>query len=186
MAVSPGRRGGWSLETDWLKTVQDATGRRLQRAYFAIGSCGVAPPGRSEEDILGRNQAGGLPASDGSPDRCHRSRKSCRRGSKPSSFRSKRLPPPCSPRPLSPSQFRNFSLFRSHSAALSRRRRPPPVAENQKLRWKKALSVELIKVPESCSLNSTWAFFRVPGVEFIDENGGGPGVRLRKRQRKGG
>jgi hypothetical protein len=24
------------------------------------------------------------------------------------------------------------------------------------------------------------------GVEFIDENGGGPGVRLRKRQRKKG
>ncbi|MGB7102689.1 MAG: hypothetical protein WBD95_28500, partial [Xanthobacteraceae bacterium] len=24
------------------------------------------------------------------------------------------------------------------------------------------------------------------GIEFIDENGGGPGVRLRKRQRKGG
>jgi transcriptional regulator with XRE-family HTH domain len=24
------------------------------------------------------------------------------------------------------------------------------------------------------------------GVEFIDENGGGPGVRLRKRQRKNG
>jgi hypothetical protein len=28
--------------------------------------------------------------------------------------------------------------------------------------------------------------FESPGVEFIDENGGGPGVRLRKRQpRKG-
>jgi hypothetical protein len=25
--------------------------------------------------------------------------------------------------------------------------------------------------------------FAVAGVEFIDENGGGPGVRLRKRQR---
>jgi hypothetical protein len=25
-----------------------------------------------------------------------------------------------------------------------------------------------------------------PGVEFIDENGGGPGVRLRKRQPKKG
>jgi hypothetical protein len=25
--------------------------------------------------------------------------------------------------------------------------------------------------------------FEVAGVEFIDENGGGPGVRLRKRQR---
>jgi hypothetical protein len=24
----------------------------------------------------------------------------------------------------------------------------------------------------------------VAGVEFIDDNGGGPGVRLRKRQRK--
>ena len=24
---------------------------------------------------------------------------------------------------------------------------------------------------------------QLPGVEFIDENGGGPGVRLRKRQR---
>jgi len=27
---------------------------------------------------------------------------------------------------------------------------------------------------------------RTAGVEFIDENGGGPGVRLRKRQRKPG
>jgi hypothetical protein len=27
--------------------------------------------------------------------------------------------------------------------------------------------------------------FEAAGVEFIDENGGGPGVRLRKRQRKG-
>jgi hypothetical protein len=26
--------------------------------------------------------------------------------------------------------------------------------------------------------------FELAGVEFIDENGGGPGVRLRKRQRK--
>jgi hypothetical protein len=26
--------------------------------------------------------------------------------------------------------------------------------------------------------------FEAAGVEFIDENGGGPGVRLRKRQRK--
>jgi len=25
--------------------------------------------------------------------------------------------------------------------------------------------------------------FEVAGVEFIDENGGGPGVRLRKRQK---
>jgi transcriptional regulator with XRE-family HTH domain len=25
--------------------------------------------------------------------------------------------------------------------------------------------------------------FRTAGIEFIDENGGGPGVRLRKRQR---
>jgi hypothetical protein len=26
--------------------------------------------------------------------------------------------------------------------------------------------------------------FQLAGVEFIDENGGGPGVRLRKRQQK--
>jgi hypothetical protein len=32
----------------------------------------------------------------------------------------------------------------------------------------------------------TWRFgspLEMAGVEFIDENGGGPGVRLRKRQR---
>jgi hypothetical protein len=28
--------------------------------------------------------------------------------------------------------------------------------------------------------------FETAGVEFIDENGGGPGVRLRKRQQKKG
>jgi hypothetical protein len=28
--------------------------------------------------------------------------------------------------------------------------------------------------------------FELAGVEFIDENGGGPGVRLRKRQPKKG
>jgi hypothetical protein len=26
--------------------------------------------------------------------------------------------------------------------------------------------------------------FELAGIEFIDENGGGPGVRLRKRQKK--
>jgi hypothetical protein len=28
--------------------------------------------------------------------------------------------------------------------------------------------------------------FEAVGVEFIDENGGGPGVRLRKRQQRNG
>ena len=28
-----------------------------------------------------------------------------------------------------------------------------------------------------------WRTLEVGGIEFIDENGGGPGVRLRKRQR---
>jgi hypothetical protein len=28
------------------------------------------------------------------------------------------------------------------------------------------------------------AYGRLPAIEFIDENGGGPGVRLRKRHRK--
>ena len=32
---------------------------------------------------------------------------------------------------------------------------------------------------------SCWAM-KAAGVEFIDENGGGPGVRLRKRQPKKG
>ena len=32
---------------------------------------------------------------------------------------------------------------------------------------------------------SCWAM-KAAGVEFIDENGGGPGVRLRKQQQKRG
>ena len=28
-----------------------------------------------------------------------------------------------------------------------------------------------------------WRVFEAAGVEFIDENGGGPGVRLRNRQK---
>jgi hypothetical protein len=31
---------------------------------------------------------------------------------------------------------------------------------------------------------STFRNWPTPGVEFIDENGGGPGVRLKKRQQK--
>ena len=34
--------------------------------------------------------------------------------------------------------------------------------------------------------NQTSADLNSAGVEFIDENGGGPGVRLRKRQQKKG
>jgi hypothetical protein len=29
-----------------------------------------------------------------------------------------------------------------------------------------------------------WALLEAAGVEFIDENGGGPGLRLRKRPQK--
>jgi hypothetical protein len=29
----------------------------------------------------------------------------------------------------------------------------------------------------------SWRALELAGVEFIDENGGGPGLRLRKRQR---
>jgi transcriptional regulator with XRE-family HTH domain len=36
------------------------------------------------------------------------------------------------------------------------------------------------------SLELIAAVLRKAGVEFIDENGGGPGVRLRKQQRKKG
>jgi DNA-binding XRE family transcriptional regulator len=36
------------------------------------------------------------------------------------------------------------------------------------------------------TLNSIEAVLKRAGVEFIDENGGGPGVRLRKRHQKKG
>ena len=36
---------------------------------------------------------------------------------------------------------------------------------------------------DQTSLETIEAVLRKAGVEFIDENGGGPGVRLRKRQR---
>ncbi len=36
------------------------------------------------------------------------------------------------------------------------------------------------------AIEAIWRALKGAGVEFIDENGGGPGVRLRKRQPKKG
>jgi transcriptional regulator with XRE-family HTH domain len=38
--------------------------------------------------------------------------------------------------------------------------------------------------PRNATLEVIRQAFEAAGVEFIDENGGGPGVRLRKRERK--
>ena len=38
--------------------------------------------------------------------------------------------------------------------------------------------------PRHATLEVIRRALEVAGVEFIDENGGGPGVRLRKRQQK--
>ena len=40
-----------------------------------------------------------------------------------------------------------------------------------------------VSQPRRATLEVIRRAFEVAGVEFIDENGGGPGVRLRKRQR---
>jgi transcriptional regulator with XRE-family HTH domain len=40
--------------------------------------------------------------------------------------------------------------------------------------------------PRRGTLELIWHAFESTGVVFIDENGGGPGVRLRKRQQKKG
>ena len=40
-----------------------------------------------------------------------------------------------------------------------------------------------ISRPRRATLEVIRRAFEVAGIEFIDENGGGPGVRLRKRQR---
>jgi len=40
-----------------------------------------------------------------------------------------------------------------------------------------------ISQPRRATLDVVRRAFEIAGVEFIDENGGGPGVRLRKRQR---
>ena len=40
--------------------------------------------------------------------------------------------------------------------------------------------------PRRATLEVIRRAFEFAGVEFIDENGGGPGVRLRKRQQKRG
>ncbi len=40
--------------------------------------------------------------------------------------------------------------------------------------------------PRRATLDVIRRAFELAGVEFIDENGGGPGVRLRKPLRKGG
>jgi hypothetical protein len=36
-----------------------------------------------------------------------------------------------------------------------------------------------------CPIAAIRATLEKPGIEFIEENGGGPGVRLRKAKRKG-
>ena len=41
-------------------------------------------------------------------------------------------------------------------------------------------------VGDEATLSAIETVLKRAGVEFIDENGGGPGVRLRKRQRKPG
>ena len=43
-----------------------------------------------------------------------------------------------------------------------------------------------VSQPRRATLDVIRRAFELAGVEFIDENGGGPGVRLRKRQRKKG
>jgi transcriptional regulator with XRE-family HTH domain len=40
-------------------------------------------------------------------------------------------------------------------------------------------------VGDTATIATIEAAFKSAGVEFIDENGGGPGVRLRKRRQKG-
>jgi transcriptional regulator with XRE-family HTH domain len=40
--------------------------------------------------------------------------------------------------------------------------------------------------PRRATLQAVRRAFEMAGVEFIDENGGGPGVRLRKRHQKKG
>jgi len=39
---------------------------------------------------------------------------------------------------------------------------------------------------DPATLNTIESVLKRAGIEFIDENGGGPGVRLRKRQQKRG
>jgi predicted transcriptional regulator len=39
-------------------------------------------------------------------------------------------------------------------------------------------------IPRRSTVDVIRRAFEAAGVEFIDENGGGPGVRIRKRQRK--
>jgi transcriptional regulator with XRE-family HTH domain len=41
-----------------------------------------------------------------------------------------------------------------------------------------------VSQPRRATLDVIRRAFELAGVEFIDENGGGPGVRLRKRQEK--
>ena len=41
-----------------------------------------------------------------------------------------------------------------------------------------------VSQPRRATLDVIRRAFELAGVEFIDENGGGPGVRLRKRQHK--
>jgi transcriptional regulator with XRE-family HTH domain len=41
-----------------------------------------------------------------------------------------------------------------------------------------------VSQPRHATLEVIQRAFEAAGVEFIDENGGGPGVRLRKRQQK--
>src|SRR5271170_6525673 len=43
-----------------------------------------------------------------------------------------------------------------------------------------------VHVPRRATLAVIRRAFETAGVEFIDENGGGPGVRLRKRKQKRG
>ena len=40
-----------------------------------------------------------------------------------------------------------------------------------------------VSEPRRATLEVIRRAFEIAGIEFIDENGGGPGVRLRKRQR---
>ena len=48
--------------------------------------------------------------------------------------------------------------------------------------WSRGAVATGVSQPRRATLDVIRRAFELAGVEFIDENGGGPGVRLRKRQ----
>jgi hypothetical protein len=72
-----------------------------------------------------------------------------------------------------------------HGTKYGSRSLVPPLERRPPFLPRIALKTRIRRAIEEKTLSKVRTALEKAGVEFIDENGGGPGVRLRKAKRKG-